>query len=356
MDVKAIQARLAAHAVERNWDPFFSPRSLSMAVAGEAGALLAKMQWLSEDQARRLGQTQDRDAVADSIADVILYVLRLADTVDVDVDEAVLARAANKYPVSARRFESVDEMGSVSVEEIDLPPSVPAPAETSRPRSNPSGGAAPAPPRVEPDTGRTMSRSAPASDEPARSAPPAPVRQRSPQPLAGDPEEGASGAHAGSRERATAGPPARSEVPARGRPEPASRERAEPPSRARPEPPPRERAEPPARERNAPTSRSEARPRAERYANLDTDAVLDMMKGLKRRIDDSRSDDTILHEIKDEMDTLRRNLYSSKSKPAWVAGGLERLRALLEEAASHPVGDKVNFKDYIGRIGSMLEQ
>jgi len=80
------------------------------------------------------------------------------------------------------------------------------------------------------------------------------------------------------------------------------------------------------------------------------------MKGLKRRIDDSRSDDTILHEIKDEMDTLRRNVYSSKSKPAWIAGGLERLRALLEEAASHPVGDKINFRDYIARIGALLEQ
>lgn len=356
MDVKAIQARLAAHAVERNWDPFFSPRSLSMAIAGEAGALLAKMQWLSEDQARRLGQTQERDAVAESIADVILYSLRLADTVDVDLDKALLARAANKYPVSARRFESVHEMDSVSVEEIDLPPSAPAPAELARPKADPSGGAAPAPRRVESDTGRTMSRSAPPRDEPARSTPPAPVRPRSPQPLADDPEEAARSADAGSRERATAGPPARSEAPARSRPEPASRERAEPPSRARPEPPPRERAEPPARERPAPTSRAEARPRAERYANLDTDAMLDMMKGLKRRIDDSRSDDTILHEIKDEMDTLRRNVYSSKSKPAWIAGGLERLRALLEEAASHPVGDKVDFKDYIGRIGSMLEQ
>ena len=80
------------------------------------------------------------------------------------------------------------------------------------------------------------------------------------------------------------------------------------------------------------------------------------MKSLKKRIDEVRSDDTILHELKDEMDTLRRNLYSSKSKPAWIAGGLERLRALLEEAAAHPVGDKVNFRDFIARINGMLEQ
>jgi len=348
MDVKAIQARLAAHAVERNWDPFFSPRSLSMAVAGEAGALLAKLQWLSEDQARRLGQTQERDTVADSIADVILYALRLADMVDVDLEEVVFARAANKYPVSARRFEGVDEM--------DSPANTPAPAEAPWPRVSTSAGANPASPRVEPDTGRTISRSAPAKDEPARSVPPAPVHSQAARAVDDNPGEGVRGVDAQSRDGTTARPAARSEPPSRARPEPASRDRHEPPPRARPEPPARDRAESPARERTAPSPRAEPPPRAERYANLDTDAVLDMMKGLKRRIDDSRSDDTILHEIKDEMDTLRRNVYSSKSKPAWIAGGLERLRALLEEAASHPVGDKVNFKDYIGRIGSMLEQ
>jgi hypothetical protein len=151
-------------------------------------------------------------------------------------------------------------------------------------------------------------------------------------------------------------PAARSEPPSRGRSEPPAREHVEPPPRARAEPPARERADPPARERAAPPARAEPPPRGERYANLDTNAVLDLMKGLKKRIDDSRSDDTILHEIKDEIDTLRRNVYSSKSKPAWIAGGLERLRALLEEAAVHPVGDKINFKDYIDRISNLLEQ
>lgn len=103
-------------------------------------------------------------------------------------------------------------------------------------------------------------------------------------------------------------------------------------------------------------ARADPPPRAERYASIDTDAVLDLMKGLKKRVDDSRSDDAILQEIKDEMDTLRRNIYSSKSKPAWIAGGLERLLAILEEAVVHPVGDKINFKDYISRITGMLQK
>ena len=335
MDVKAIQARLAAHAVERNWDPFFSPRSLSMALASEGGALLAKFQWLSEDQARRVGQTQQQDEVAESLADVILYAVRLADIVEVDLDEAVAARAASKYPVSARRFEGVEEASPPAQRPAPPPPSAPPrpapevrrndppPREEARrsdppPRVEPRPAPAPAAPirtpqlRVTDDAPREPARSAPA---PARSAPVEPVARQEPQ---------------------------------RARPEPAARERG-PATRA---PAPRTRNEPPAaRPAEAPPA-----PRGERYANLDTNAVLDLMKALTKRIDDSRSDDTILHEIKDEMATLRRNLYSSKSKPAWIAGGLERLRALLEEAAGNPVGDKVNFRDAISGISTLLDE
>jgi len=310
MDVKAIQARLAAHAVERNWDPFFSPRSLSMAVASEGGALLAKFQWLSDEQARRVGKTQQRDAVAESLADIVLYAMRLADTVDVDLEKVVLARAATKYPVSARRFEGVDDKE----------------ASSTRP-SEP-----PAPPRSAQEVERGPMRSMPPREEPPQRPAPPPAPVRTPQVRVTDD---------GPREAARS---ARPEPPARS---PAPRPRTDSPAR-----------EPPAaaRQQPAPPPRVEAPARAERYANLDTNAVLDLMKALTRRIDDARSDDTILHELKDEMATLRRNLYSSKSKPAWIAGGLERLRALLEEAASHPIGDKVNLRDAIDEITAMLEQ
>jgi NTP pyrophosphatase (non-canonical NTP hydrolase) len=356
MDVKAIQAQLAAHAVERNWDPFFSPRSLSMAAAGEAGALLAVFQWLSEDQARRIGQTQDRAVVSESIADVVLYALRLADIVEVDIEDAVRARAALKYPVSARRFESVDE------KEV---------RETAAPASSAPVRPAPAPRQLEPVPERVPPRAAESSENVRRSAPPPPTPVR-PQPAKVVENEIAEEIHLddSTPESAPTRSSVRPEPPSRGRSEPAARERVEPPARVKDEPPPRsravppprgreepprERADPPARDRTPPPARAEPPVPQERYANLDTNAVLDLIKGLKKRIDDSRSDEAVLHEVKDEIDTLRRNVYSSKSKPAWIAGGLERLRALLEEAASHPVGDKINFRDYIGRISGLLE-
>jgi dCTP diphosphatase len=362
MDVKAIQAQLAAHAVERNWDPFFSPRSLSMAVAGEAGALLAVFQWLSEDQSRRIGQTQDRGAVSESIAEVVLYALRLADIVEVDIEDAVLARAALKYPVSARRFEGVDD------NEVRV--SAPASREATPPASSAPVRSVPVQ-RLDTAPDRITPRAATGREDVLRSAPPPPIPVR-PQPAKVVEDEIDEEIHidSGPPESAPTRSPVRPEPPSRGRSEPAARARAEPPARVKDEPPARsradppprareeplrERADPPARDRTPPPARVEPPARQERYASLDTNAVLDLIKGLKKRIDDSRSDEAVLHEIKDEIDTLRRNVYSSKSKPAWIAGGLERLRALLEEASSHPVGDKINFRDYIGRISRLLE-
>jgi dCTP diphosphatase len=345
MNVKALQARLAAHAVERNWDPFFSPRSLSMALAGEAGALLAVFQWLSEDQARGVARNRDMGMITESLSDVVLYALRLAETLEIELEEAVAARAAEKYPVSARRFEGVEEPDSPAEAVASRPPppaASSAPAQAAPPQQRAAADAdrastraAPAPERPATDTGRTPMRPAPVSEE---ASPAGGGTGRAPP----------SGAIA--RERADAPQRSRADPAPRGRVEPPQRERAAPPPRAAT--PPRAAAPP----RAATPPRPEAPARGERYANLDTNAVLDMMKTLNKRIDDSRSDEAILREVKDEIDTLRRNVYSSKSKPAWIAGGLERLRTLLEEAAGHPVGDKINFKDYIARIGRLLEE
>jgi hypothetical protein len=350
-----------------------------MAVAGEAGALLAVFQWLSEDQARRIGQTQEIGAVSESIADVVLYALRLADMVDVDIEDAVHERAARKYPVSARRFEGVDEK--------DTRASAPALREATPPASSAPMRPEPAPRQLDAVPDRLPMRPAAGSENVPRSAPPPPMPIRSqPANVAEDGIDEEIRIDSAPEEHAPTRSPTRPEPPARGRPEPVARGRTEPPARAKEQPtprartespvrakdeaparsradppprareePPRERADPPARERTPPPARAEPPARQENYANLDTNAVLDLIKALKKRIDDSRSDEAVLHEIKDEIDTLRRNVYSSKSKPAWIAGGLERLRALLEEAASHPVGDKINFRDYIGRISGMLE-
>ncbi len=107
VDLRALQARLAQFARERDWDRFHSPKNLAMALAGEAGELLEVFQWLTEDESRGVARdAATARAVRDEIADVLLYLARLADVLGVDVDEAVrdkLRRNAERYPVDGAR-------------------------------------------------------------------------------------------------------------------------------------------------------------------------------------------------------------------------------------------------------------
>lgn len=107
VDVARLQAALACFARERDWERFHSPKNLAMALAGEAGELLELFQWLSEDASRDVARDPaTARAVRDELADVLLYLVRLADVLGVDLDEAArvkLARNAEKYPADKAR-------------------------------------------------------------------------------------------------------------------------------------------------------------------------------------------------------------------------------------------------------------
>jgi dCTP diphosphatase len=100
-----LAARLADFARERDWDQFHSPKNLAMALAGEVGELLEHFQWLTEAQSREM-PAEAREAVALELADVLLYLVRLADQLGVDLVAAAARKIelnAAKYPVDAFR-------------------------------------------------------------------------------------------------------------------------------------------------------------------------------------------------------------------------------------------------------------
>ncbi len=100
-----LSVRLAAFAAERDWDQFHNPKNLAMALAGEAGELLEHFQWLTFDEAANLPPAT-RDAVAMECADVLLFLIRLADKLDIDLAAAAekkLDLNAQKYPVEKSR-------------------------------------------------------------------------------------------------------------------------------------------------------------------------------------------------------------------------------------------------------------
>lgn len=92
-------------AAERDWDQFHSPKNLASALAVEAAELLERFQWLTEEQSRNLSPG-DLAKVRDEMADVLNYLVRLADKLDVNLLDAArdkIRRNAEKYPVERSR-------------------------------------------------------------------------------------------------------------------------------------------------------------------------------------------------------------------------------------------------------------
>lgn len=96
-----LKVELQQFAEERDWDQFHSPKNLSIALSVEASELVECFQWLTEDQSKNLAPER-LSSVIDEIADVQMYLLRLASKLNVDILDAVqkkMIKNANKYPV-----------------------------------------------------------------------------------------------------------------------------------------------------------------------------------------------------------------------------------------------------------------
>lgn len=107
-EIQALQASLRAFAAERDWEQFHSPKNLAAALTVEAAELLEHFQWLTDAQSRTL-PTEKHAAVAEEIADVLLYLLQLADKLGIDPIEAAHRKLhvnARKYPVERARGNS----------------------------------------------------------------------------------------------------------------------------------------------------------------------------------------------------------------------------------------------------------
>lgn len=102
MNIAALQATLRQFAADRHWQPFQTPKNLAMALVVEAAELVEIFQWMTAEQS----QLAHRDAavkqhIGEEIADVLVYLLQIADHNHIDVQRAVEAKLvlnARKYP------------------------------------------------------------------------------------------------------------------------------------------------------------------------------------------------------------------------------------------------------------------
>ena len=85
-------------SVERDWEQFHDPKSLILALVGEVGELAELFQWVpAGDAVARFAEPARQQRVGEEIADVLIYLLRLADVVGVDVADATRAKLRNSH-------------------------------------------------------------------------------------------------------------------------------------------------------------------------------------------------------------------------------------------------------------------
>jgi dCTP diphosphatase len=103
-----IRDTLRSFAAEREWDQFHSPKNLAMALNVEAAELLEHFQWLTEEQSKNLTEAKHAE-VRLELADIFVYLIRLADKLDVDL----IAAAEEKIELNARKYPAEKAKGSM---------------------------------------------------------------------------------------------------------------------------------------------------------------------------------------------------------------------------------------------------
>jgi NTP pyrophosphatase (non-canonical NTP hydrolase) len=99
--LQSLAADLRAFAQARNWEQYHTPKNLAMALAGEVGELLACFQWLTPDESGRVMHDRTKAAEVESeLADVLWYLIRLSDVLDIDPADAL----RKKMEVNEKRF------------------------------------------------------------------------------------------------------------------------------------------------------------------------------------------------------------------------------------------------------------
>lgn len=107
MGLEELQTRLREFADARDWGQFHTPKNLTMALAGEAGELLEIFQWLTPEQSTDVMDEPERaEHVRQELADILAYLVRLADVLDVDLLAALSSKISlneTRYPVDRAR-------------------------------------------------------------------------------------------------------------------------------------------------------------------------------------------------------------------------------------------------------------
>lgn len=111
-----LRLRIREFALARAWERYHTPKNLVMALSVEASELLEPFQWLTAEQSHQLSAEQ-HEAVRQEIADVLIYLTRLADILEIDLLEA----ATDKLAINARKYPVDQAYGNALKSSLNLP-------------------------------------------------------------------------------------------------------------------------------------------------------------------------------------------------------------------------------------------
>ena len=107
-NLNQLKLELRQFSADRDWDQFHSPKNLVMALNVESAELLEHFQWLTEQQSQQLPEKK-LQAVSKELADIQIYLVRLADKLNIDLMQSVtdkFAENCKKYPANLVRGQS----------------------------------------------------------------------------------------------------------------------------------------------------------------------------------------------------------------------------------------------------------
>ncbi|HTE42763.1 MAG TPA: nucleotide pyrophosphohydrolase [Steroidobacteraceae bacterium] len=106
--LETLRDTVRTFAAERDWDQFHSPKNLAMALSVEASELLEHFQWLTEEQSRQLSADKLAE-VKHEMADVLIYLVRLADKLNVDL----MTAASEKIVLNGQKYPADKAKGTM---------------------------------------------------------------------------------------------------------------------------------------------------------------------------------------------------------------------------------------------------
>ena len=107
--IKQLQQELRKFADDRDWDQFHSIKNLILALTGEVGELAEVFQWLNDSEIKNLSAA-NRIQAEQELADVLLYLIRLSDKLDIDLVKA----AKDKLEINAKKYPVAEAKGNAT--------------------------------------------------------------------------------------------------------------------------------------------------------------------------------------------------------------------------------------------------